>query len=123
MATGFGPVDLGAEVAADEFDRGGFATIYIDGADNGFQGGGGAGGRQFRVGEHAFAEAQELGQLKVVGDTLADATGDDQALYLGEFAFEIMGKTLVKLAADDEAEHGIAEKFQAFVAEHSIIGG
>ena len=71
---------------------------------------------------HALAQEQEIAEVELPADAGAGAPADDDRLDLGQVAFLVVGKAQVELFAGDQAEHGVAEEFQAFVGGEAGIG-
>src|SRR5882757_1252359 len=104
-------------VALDEFGRGGIATVEIDRADHRFA----------DVAEHGFAQARAgagpdgaeldaLEQSQRLGDVDAALAAHQVGQPLRQLAFVGLGKGAIEHVGNHQAEHVIAEKFEALVA-------
>ena len=65
---------------------------------------------------HPLAQHHHLVDAQVLGDLGARGPRDDRTLELGHLPFHHAAGVLVKLMADHQPQHGVAEEFQALVA-------
>ena len=79
-------------------------------------------GRHHRVDDHAFAEKQKFSEVQQAANASAGAPANDHRLDLGKVPFLIFGKALKELFAGDQAQHGVAQEFQAFVGGQAGVG-
>src|SRR3954469_7952198 len=71
---------------------------------------------------HALAEHQKLAETQGLADLGTSLPADDDRLELSEIPFQLFGKLLKQLFADDEAQNRIAQKFEPLVGREPMIG-
>ena len=119
---GRGRFDLRTEVREHEFARRLDAAVEIDRRDQRLEHVGQHRRRHGRMRRHPFAQHQKLAQPKRLADLRARLPADDDRLELRQVAFELLGKLLEQLLADDQAEDRVAEKLQPLVRRQPMIG-
>ena len=117
-----GRLDLRAEIRQDEFARRLHAAVQIDRRDQRLQHVRQHRRRHRRVRRHSFAQHEELAQAQRLADLRARLPADDDRLELRQVAFQLIGKLLEQLLADDQAQDRVAEKLQPLVRRQPVVG-
>src|SRR5437660_2585944 len=91
------------------------SSVQVDGRDQRFkdvrQQAGGNGSMQM----HALAQEQEIPQVQIAANSGAGPAADHGRLNLGEVALLVFRKAIIKLLADDQSQHGVAQELHALI--------